>query len=84
MPIAHHSPFSLCLLLLLLLAVATYSNYFVLTSVHICLSRSSGVLYRSSNADYAGELSSPPLLAWDHMWAQKPSVPVVAVPCDVR
>ena len=28
------------------------------TSVHVCLSRSSGVLYRSSNADYAGE-SSP-------------------------
>ena len=30
-----------------------------LTSVHVCLSRSSGELYRSSNADYAGE-SSPP------------------------
>ena len=29
-----------------------------LASVHICLSRSSGILYRSSNADYAGE-SSP-------------------------
>jgi len=58
-PIGHHSPLSLCLLLLLLLAVATYSDYFILTSVHICLSRSSGVyLYRSSNADYAGE-SSP-------------------------
>ena len=57
-PIGHHSPLSLCLLLLLLLAVATYSDYFILTSVHICLSRSSGVLYHSSNADYAGE-SSP-------------------------
>ena len=58
-PVAHHSPFSLCLLLvLLLLAVATYSDYFTLTSVHVCLSRSSGVLYRSSNADYAGK-SSP-------------------------
>ena len=42
-PIAHHSPFSLCLLLLSLLAVATYSEYFILTSVHTCLSRSSGV-----------------------------------------
>ena len=40
---AHHSPFSLCLLLLSLLAVATYSDYFILTSVHTCLSRSSGV-----------------------------------------
>ena len=58
-PTAHHSPFGLCLLLvLLLLAVATYSDYFTLTSVHVCLSCSSGVLYRSSNADYAGE-SSP-------------------------
>ena len=42
-PMAHHSPFSLCLLLLSLLAVATYSDYFILTSVHTCLSRSSGV-----------------------------------------
>ncbi len=49
------------LLLLLLLAVATYSDRCILTSVHICLSHSSGVLYRSSDADYAGE-SSPPLL----------------------
>ena len=58
-PTAHHSPFGLCLLLvLLLLAVATYSDYFTLTSVHVCLSCSSGVLYRSSNADYVGE-SSP-------------------------
>ena len=58
-PTAHHSPFGLCLLLvLLLLAVATYSDYFTLTSVHVCLSCSSGVLYRFSNADYAGE-SSP-------------------------
>ena len=60
-PTAHHSPFGLCLLLvLLLLAVATYSDYFTLTSVHVCLSCSSGVLYRSSNADYAGESSPSP------------------------
>ena len=58
-PIGHHSPLSLCLLLLLLLAVATYSDYFILTSVHICLSRS------SSNADYAGE-SSPPWCLMDN------------------
>ena len=47
------------MLVFLLLAVATYSDYFALTSVHVCLSCSSGVLYRSSNADYAGESSRP-------------------------